>query len=57
MTEEISSLKQIKLFVYDFDGVMTDNTFILDGKGIAKIINGDQNDLLIENQSTYIPFG
>jgi mannose-1-phosphate guanylyltransferase/mannose-6-phosphate isomerase len=26
-------------------------------KGIAKIINGDQNDLLIENQSTYIPVG
>jgi len=37
MTEEISSLKHIKLFVYDFDGVMTDNTFILDGKGNEQV--------------------
>lgn len=37
MTEEISSLKHIKLFVYDFDGVMTDNTFILDEKGNEQV--------------------
>tara|TARA_B110000967_G_scaffold207664_1_gene257587 strand:- start:1131 stop:1613 length:483 start_codon:yes stop_codon:yes gene_type:complete len=37
MKEEISNLKQVRLFVYDFDGVMTDNTFILDEKGNEQV--------------------
>ena len=37
MKGNISILKQVRLFVYDFDGVMTDNTFILDEKGNEQV--------------------
>ena len=33
----IANLKSTRLFVYDFDGVMTDNTFILDGRGNEQV--------------------
>lgn len=37
MKDETPDLSNIKLFVYDFDGVMTDNTFTLDEQGKEKV--------------------
>jgi len=37
MNDEVLNLKHVKLFVYDFDGVMTNNTFILDEKGKEQV--------------------
>ena len=37
MKGKTSDLSGLKLFVYDFDGVMTDNTFTLDEQGKEKV--------------------
>lgn len=49
MNQELLDLKKIKLFVYDFDGVMTDNTFSLDEKGNEKVFSNLSDDLAVND--------
>jgi YrbI family 3-deoxy-D-manno-octulosonate 8-phosphate phosphatase len=37
MCNETSDISRVKLFVYDFDGVMTNNTFILNEQGKEQV--------------------
>jgi YrbI family 3-deoxy-D-manno-octulosonate 8-phosphate phosphatase len=37
MIEKAANLSNVKLFVYDFDGVMTNNTFVLDEEGHEQV--------------------
>ena len=43
----VHNFKKIKLFVYDFDGVMTDNTFILDCDGNEQVVLNRSDGLAV----------
>tara|TARA_Y200000002_G_C22675909_1_gene662077 strand:+ start:1063 stop:1545 length:483 start_codon:yes stop_codon:yes gene_type:complete len=47
MNQDLLDLKKIKLFVYDFDGVMTNNTFSLDEKGNEQVFLNRSDGLAV----------